>query len=124
MQDCVGPTSARPVAVHFNDNLSCSDAAALCLQNLRKTFKYGGRKNVPLREEVQALAVSNLFCFLVCTVELRACCAFFFFFLPFFCLFFFLLMCLFGRSLDTTVHALVNFDVMLRNASEVVKEVY
>lgn len=35
-----------------------SDAAALCLQNLRKTFKYGGRKNVPLREEVQALAVS------------------------------------------------------------------
>lgn len=31
-------------------------SAALCLQNLRKTFKYGGRKNVPLREEVQALA--------------------------------------------------------------------
>ena len=89
MQDCVGPTGARPVAVHFNDNLSCSDAAALCLQNLRKTFKYGGRKNVPLREEVQALAVSNLFCFLVCTVELRACCAFFlFFFLPFFFFFF------------------------------------
>ncbi|ESO87136.1 hypothetical protein LOTGIDRAFT_229291 [Lottia gigantea] len=30
-------------------------AATLCLQNLRKTFRHGGRKNVPLREEVQAL---------------------------------------------------------------------
>ncbi|XP_076448222.1 unconventional myosin-XV-like isoform X2 [Babylonia areolata] len=33
-----------------------SGGAAQCLQNLRKTFKYGGRKNVPLREEVQAVA--------------------------------------------------------------------
>ncbi|KAK6169157.1 hypothetical protein SNE40_020262 [Patella caerulea] len=32
-----------------------SAAATLCLQNLRKTFRYGGRKNVPLREEIQAL---------------------------------------------------------------------
>ncbi|PVD39191.1 hypothetical protein C0Q70_01819 [Pomacea canaliculata] len=37
-------------------NRTYNYAAALCLQNLRKTFKYGGRKNVPLREEVQALA--------------------------------------------------------------------
>nr|KAG5714690.1 hypothetical protein BaRGS_000178 [Batillaria attramentaria] len=37
-------------------NRTYNHAAALCLQNLRKTFKYGGRKNVPLREEVQALA--------------------------------------------------------------------
>ena len=36
-----------------------SGAAAICLQNLRKTFKYGGRKNVPLKEEIAALAVSN-----------------------------------------------------------------
>lgn len=35
-----------------------SGAAAICLQNLRKTFKYGGRKNVPLKEEINALAVS------------------------------------------------------------------
>ncbi|XP_041362375.1 unconventional myosin-XV-like isoform X3 [Gigantopelta aegis] len=33
-----------------------SQSAALVIHNLRKTFKYGGRKNVPLREEVQALA--------------------------------------------------------------------
>ncbi|BFZ03794.1 hypothetical protein BsWGS_06833 [Bradybaena similaris] len=33
-----------------------NNAAALCLTNLRKTFKYGGRKDVPLREEVVALA--------------------------------------------------------------------
>lgn len=37
------------------------DIAALCLQNLRKTFIYGGRKNVPLREELSAIAVSR-FC--------------------------------------------------------------
>ncbi|KAL8573674.1 hypothetical protein ACOMHN_007227 [Nucella lapillus] len=37
-------------------NRTYNHAAALCLQNLRKTFKCGGRKNVPLREEVQALA--------------------------------------------------------------------
>lgn len=35
-----------------------SGAASICLQNLRKTFKYGGRKNVPLHEEISALAVS------------------------------------------------------------------
>lgn len=35
-----------------------SGAASICLQNLRKTFKYGGRKNVPLKEEISALAVS------------------------------------------------------------------
>lgn len=35
-----------------------SGAASICLQNLRKTFKYGGRKNVPLKEEIGALAVS------------------------------------------------------------------
>lgn len=39
-----------------------SGAAAICLQNLRKTFKYGGRKNVPLAEELSALAVSDEFC--------------------------------------------------------------
>jgi hypothetical protein len=38
-----------------------SGAAAICLQNLRKTFKYGGRKNVPLKEEINALAVSIVF---------------------------------------------------------------
>ena len=35
-----------------------SGASAICLQNLRKTFKFGGRKNVPLKEEINALAVS------------------------------------------------------------------
>ncbi|GFR82922.1 myosin-XV, partial [Elysia marginata] len=33
-----------------------NNAAALCLHNLRKTFKYGGRKEVPLKEEIVALA--------------------------------------------------------------------
>ncbi|XP_064594768.1 unconventional myosin-XV-like isoform X2 [Liolophura sinensis] len=32
-----------------------SGAASQCLQNLRKTFKYGGRKNVPTKEELRAL---------------------------------------------------------------------
>ena len=36
-----------------------SGAASICLQNLRKTFKYGGRKNVPHEEEIRALAVSS-----------------------------------------------------------------
>ena len=69
--ECVSRTSVRPVRdcslfiiLYFNRKLCCPDAAALCLQNLRKTFKYGGRKNVPLREEVQALAVSDCFIFL------------------------------------------------------------
>ena len=31
--------------------------ALVCLQNLRKTFKYGGRKNVPSEEEITAIAV-------------------------------------------------------------------
>ncbi|XP_059156810.1 unconventional myosin-XV-like isoform X1 [Physella acuta] len=37
-------------------NRAYNNAAALCLNNLRKTFKYGGRKDVPLKEEVVALA--------------------------------------------------------------------
>ncbi|KAI8796897.1 unconventional myosin-XV isoform X2 [Biomphalaria glabrata] len=37
-------------------NRTYNNAAALCLNNLRKTFKYGGRKDVPLKEEVIALA--------------------------------------------------------------------
>lgn len=44
-----------------------SGAAAICLQNLRKTFKYGGRKNVPLKEEINALAngrISKRFSFI------------------------------------------------------------
>ncbi|XP_052263037.1 unconventional myosin-XV-like isoform X3 [Dreissena polymorpha] len=44
-----------------------SGAAGICLQNLRKTFKYGGRKNVPLKEEINALAngrISKRFTFL------------------------------------------------------------
>lgn len=32
----------------------------VCLQNLRKTFKYGGRKNVPSIEEISAISVSVL----------------------------------------------------------------
>lgn len=49
-----------------------SGAASICLQNLRKTFKYGGRKNVPLTEEISALAVSSSttksgnWCFKIC----------------------------------------------------------
>nr|XP_034311051.1 unconventional myosin-XV isoform X10 [Crassostrea gigas] len=44
-----------------------SGAASICLQNLRKTFKYGGRKNVPLTEEISALAngrISKRFAFI------------------------------------------------------------
>ncbi|KAI1292214.1 Unconventional myosin-XV [Halotydeus destructor] len=33
--------------------------ALLCLQNLRKTFKYGGRKNVPSIEEIAAISVGR-----------------------------------------------------------------
>jgi len=33
-----------------------NSSAALCLNNLRKTAKYGGRKDVPLKEEIVALA--------------------------------------------------------------------
>lgn len=33
--------------------------AQSCLHNLRQTFKYGGRKNVPSRDELQALTVSS-----------------------------------------------------------------
>lgn len=35
--------------------------AMVCLQNLRKTFKYGGRKNVPSVEEISAISVSIYF---------------------------------------------------------------
>ncbi|XP_078318920.1 unconventional myosin-XV-like isoform X3 [Crassostrea virginica] len=44
-----------------------SGAASICLQNLRKTFKYGGRKNVPHEEEIRALAngrISKRFAFI------------------------------------------------------------
>lgn len=34
-----------------------SGTAMVCLQNLRKTFKYGGRKNVPSIEEIAAISV-------------------------------------------------------------------
>jgi hypothetical protein len=34
--------------------------AAICLQNLNKTFKIGGRKNPPSQAEVEAVAVSYL----------------------------------------------------------------
>ncbi|GFO23509.1 myosin-xv [Plakobranchus ocellatus] len=43
-------TTATDVGRTYNN------AAALCLNNLRKTFKYGGRKDVPLKEEIIALA--------------------------------------------------------------------
>lgn len=42
-------------------------AAHNCLQQLRKTIKYGGRKNVPSSEEVAAITVS---CY--CLVQLLA----------------------------------------------------
>ena len=31
----------------------------VCLQNLRKTFKYGGRKNVPSIEEITAITAGR-----------------------------------------------------------------
>lgn len=31
----------------------------VCLQNLRKTFKYGGRKNVPSVEEITAISAGR-----------------------------------------------------------------
>ena len=31
----------------------------VCLQNLRKTFKYGGRKNVPSVDEITALTAGR-----------------------------------------------------------------
>lgn len=60
--DCT--EALRPYLFKYLENTASdptrtySGAASICLQNLRKTFKYGGRKNVPLQEEVQALAVS------------------------------------------------------------------
>ena len=44
--------------------------AAQSLQNLRMTFKYGGRKNVPSRVEVEALTVSCTCC---CIRTLNSC---------------------------------------------------
>ncbi|XP_056017857.1 unconventional myosin-XV-like isoform X8 [Ostrea edulis] len=58
--DCT--EALRPYLFKYLENTASdptrtySGAASICLQNLRKTFKYGGRKNVPLQEEVQALA--------------------------------------------------------------------
>ena len=31
--------------------------AATCLQNIRQTFRFGGRKNVPSRMELEAITV-------------------------------------------------------------------
>lgn len=33
--------------------------ALVCLHNLRKTFKYGGRKNVPSIEEITAISAGR-----------------------------------------------------------------
>ncbi|XP_062594386.1 unconventional myosin-XV-like isoform X8 [Saccostrea cucullata] len=58
--DCT--ESLRPYLFKYLENTASdpmrtySGAASICLQNLRKTFKYGGRKNVPLQEEIRALA--------------------------------------------------------------------
>lgn len=39
--------------------LSFSGTANVCLQNLRKTLRYGGRKNVPSVEEVTAVSAGR-----------------------------------------------------------------
>ena len=39
--------------------MSPAGTAMVVLQNLRKTFKYGGRKNVPSEEEVTALTAGR-----------------------------------------------------------------
>jgi myosin XV len=36
-----------------------SGTATVCLQNLRKTFKYSGRKNVPSVEEITAISAGR-----------------------------------------------------------------
>lgn len=44
----------------FDKRRAYHSAALLCLQNLRKTFKYGGRKNVPSIEEIVALSAGRI----------------------------------------------------------------
>jgi myosin-15 len=39
--------------------LAFTGTATVCLQNLRKTFKYGGRKNVPSVEEITAISAGR-----------------------------------------------------------------
>ncbi|OWF46490.1 unconventional myosin-XV-like isoform X2 [Mizuhopecten yessoensis] len=59
---CDCSESIRPYLFKYLETTSSdssrtfSGAASICLQNLRKTFKYGGRKNVPLKAEISALA--------------------------------------------------------------------
>lgn len=48
----------RPYLTKYLENSamessSISSIADICLKNLRKTFRYGGRKNVPLRDEIE-----------------------------------------------------------------------
>lgn len=44
----------------FDKRRSYHSIALLCLQNLRKTFAYGGRKNVPSIEEIAALSAGRI----------------------------------------------------------------
>jgi hypothetical protein len=43
--------------IHFLHLLT--GTATVCLHNLRKTFKYGGRKNVPSVEEITAISAGR-----------------------------------------------------------------
>ncbi len=43
----------------YDNQLPNQAVAAQCLQNVRTTFRFGGRKNVPSRVEIEALTVSN-----------------------------------------------------------------
>ena len=38
---------------------ACSGTALVCLHNLRKTFKYGGRKMAPSIEEITAISAGR-----------------------------------------------------------------
>lgn len=56
----------KPYCLRTIENLpnNCTDflflaLAAQCLTNLRTTFRYGGRKNVPSKVEIEAMTVST-----------------------------------------------------------------
>lgn len=50
---------AEDLVIHIYKCLLLLGTASVCLQNLRKTLKYGGRKNVPSVEEVTAVSAGR-----------------------------------------------------------------
>jgi len=58
--DALKPTLTKYLeAAAYDKRRACHGTALVCLHNLRKTFKYGGRKNVPGVEEITAISAGR-----------------------------------------------------------------